>query len=202
MAEEESTENQEEEGDEQQGDSLDIGEPKVEKKSNKITFIIIGVVVLLIVIISAVLAIVLTSGKDEHKITGSAEEVEYIVKYEKRKQKTLAPIKEPIFTDFFNYDVNMADGRHYVHLTMKLVFQDPLAKIFLDARIPLVDDRMISLLKKLKLEEMQTRSGMVLLKRKIFKEMNQIFIQAYIDQSESKDRTPVKQVLITNFFIQ
>ena len=166
------------------------------------TIIIIAVVALLIVIISIALVINLTSEEDSDEIIGSSEETEYIAEYNKRKQKSLTKNIEPLFTSPFKYNVNMADGKHYVHVAMKLVFQDPLAKMFLEARTPLIDDKMITLLKHLKLEDIQTRSGMELLKRKIFGELTAIYPQEFFDKSESKDRTPVKQVLITEFFVQ
>ena len=78
---------------------------------------------------------------------------------------------------------------------------DQTAIDYLMARKLVIDDNIASMLSKWMAEELKTRSGLELLKREIYKELNSIFEQPFIEQSESKDRSPVKRILITEFFI-
>ncbi|MBU3917065.1 flagellar basal body-associated FliL family protein, partial [bacterium] len=191
MAEEEEKKNGQEE--EQMGSGLDA--PK-EKKTDKKKILIIAavVIVVLIIIISIVLTIVMTSDDSQDTLAITEETAEFVAQYEKRKQLTIFPNQEPIYTDPFAYTVNLQDGRHMIRISLRAKLYDPMAKMYLDARTPIIDDNIITLLKSVKTEELQTRSGVDLLKRKLFKSFNETFSQEFIEQSISKDRTPVKEI--------
>lgn len=178
-------------------------QPKEEGQGNKkLLIIIISAIVLLIIIISSVLIYIFTSAGDNSALKGTEEEAEFVELYNKRMQSSLEPIDKPIFTELYSYSVNMKNGRNFLQVSFRGVLNDPMAKLFLDARKPIIDDRMITLLKQYSPADLKTRAGLELMKQEIFKEMNLLFDQQFIDQSQSKDRTPVKDVLLTEFYIQ
>ena len=170
--------------------------------SKKTLIIVIAVVAFLIIVISVVLIILFTSGDEKGGIRGAPEEAEYVELYNKRMQQSLEPIKDPVYTDPFTYSVNMKNNLNYIHLSFRAVLKDPLAKDFLEARKPQIDDTMISLLKEKLPQDIQTRIGLELLKQEVFIIINKQFPQEYIDQSLSKDRMPVKDILFNEFYIQ
>ncbi len=172
------------------------------KESKKLLLIIIAVVVVLITVIAAVLVVILTADEDTGMITGTEEERQYVNEYNQHMQLVLDPIKEPIFTEPYTYTVNLKGDRRYIQLSIRAILKDPLAKTFLDARTPIIDDSMITLLKSITPTELQTRAGLEILKRRIYLIFNKIYTDEFIKASESKDRTPVKEILIIDFHIQ
>ncbi len=167
------------------------------------TLIIVAIVIVVfIIILSIVLTIVLTSDDSQDTLAVTEETAEFVAEYQKRKQLALFSDQEPIYTEPFAYTVNMHGGRHMIRISIKARLYDPMAKMYLDARIPIIDDKIITLLKSIKTEELQTRSGVDLLKRKLFKSFNETFSQEFIEQSESKDRTPIKEILLTEYYYQ
>ncbi len=203
MAEEVKEETEGQEAPENQAEGLQLGSPKPEPKGgNKMLFIVIAAVTLLIIIISSVLFILFTSDGDETKIKGSDEEAEFVEQYNKRMQYTLEPNYKPLYSDPFSYTTNMKNGQNYIHIMLRVVVHDPMAITFLEGRIPLIDDKIINLLKAKQPQDIKTRTGLELLKQELFIEFNKMFPQEFIDQSASKDRMPVKDILINEFFIQ
>ena len=191
------------EGQEGEGEALQLSPSKPEpQESNKMLLIIIGAVVLLIIIISVVLFILFTSDDDDFRIRGGPDEAEFVEQYNRRMQYTLEPIEKPLYTEPFIYTVNMRNGRNYIHVKLQAITQDPLAISFLEARTPLIDDRLITLLRGKLPQDIKTRTGLEMLKQEMFIEFNKMFPQEFIDQSASKDRMPIKDILITEFFIQ
>jgi flagellar basal body-associated protein FliL len=198
---EEGTEGQEGQDEENIALQLSPSEPEPQG-SNKMLLILAGVVVLLIIIISTALFALLSSGEEDIKIKGGPEEAEFVKQYNNRMQYTLEPIREPIYTEPLSYTVNMKNGRNYIHLKIQAIAQDPMAIAFLEARTPLIDDKLITLLRGKLPQDIKTRTGLELLKREMYIEFNKLFPQAFIDQSASKDRMPIKDILIIEFFIQ
>ncbi len=197
MAEEEATE---------EGQEDDLGAPGTEaeeqKGSKKTLIIVVAVVAFLIIVIATILIILFISDGEQGAIRGTAEEAEYVDLYNKRMQTSLEPVVEPVYSEPFSYSVNMKNGLNYIHLTFRAVFKDPMAKTFLEARTPQIDDIMITLLRGKLPKDIQTRIGLELLKQEIFLEINKLFPQEFIDQSLSKDRMPVKEILFNEFYIQ
>lgn len=197
MAEEEGAPGTEEQDDLQIGPADDTP-----KGGGKKLLIIIGAIVLLIIIIATTLVFVFFLGGDEKTVSGTEEEAEYIQQYNARMQTTLEPQGQLVFTEPFAYSVNMKNGMNYVRLLFRAELYDSSAKLFLESRIPLIDDKMISLLESKLPQDLKTRTGLEMLKQEIYIELNKLFPQEFIDQSLTKDRMPVKNIRISEFFIQ
>jgi len=198
----------EEESLEQQTEATPATQPTArapaDKKPTPLIFIAVALLLLLL-IVGAVLYFLLLAGGDQELTIAGVEDKEYIAEYLKRKQSEDSLFKlrdeEPRFTRQFTYTVNLADGKHMLKITWKAMMYDQTAIDYLMARKLVIDDNIASMLSKWMAEELKTRSGLELLKREIYKELNSIFEQPFIEQSESKDRSPVKRILITEFFI-
>jgi flagellar FliL protein len=116
-------------------------------------------------------------------------------------EKEVTKLSNPIFTQAKKYVVNLRDGRHFLTVSLVAALEDPDALVFLVSREPIIDDMMITLLGNLTSEDLGTPSGKALLKREIYKKINGIFTQEFIDDSETHDATPVKNVLFTEFIL-
>ncbi len=195
MAEEEAQESTEgQNGFQQSGEEQAGGSKKI------LIFVIAGV--LLLVTIIAVVLVLIFSGEEEKGLRGLPEEDEYVNQYNQRRQSSLEPVFEPIYTEPYSYTVNLKNGRNFIHVTLRAILKDPLAKLYLEERTPEIDDKIITLLKSKMPDDITTRTGLDLLKQELYLEFNNVFPQSFIEQSESKDRTPVKEVLVNEFYIQ
>ena len=199
----------EEESLEQQTEATPVGQPSTAagppgKKPAPLIVIAIALLLLLLVV-GAVLYYLLFTGGDEELMIAGVEEKEYIADYLKRKQTEDALFirdKEPIFTKPFSYTVNLSTGKHMLHITYKAMMFDQMAMDYLMAKKLVIDDRISEVLSRWEADEINTRSGLELMKTEIYKELNSVFEQPFIELSETKDRHPVKGILITEFFIQ
>lgn len=175
-----------------------------EKKSAPLIIIAIALLLLLI-LAGVVLYYVVFTGGDQELMMAGVEEQEYIAEYLKRKQSEDSLFQmddEPQFTKPFTYTVNLADGKHMLQISLKAMMYDQMAIDYLMARKLIIDDKVAAMLSTWTLDKLNTRSGLELLRREIYKELNSVFEQSFIEQSESKDRNPVKGVLISEFVAQ
>lgn len=188
---------------EEEGEALQIGPAEEQpQKSKKTPVIIVASLVLLIMMITTTVLFLLFSGEDELGVTGTEEEAEFVEQYNQRMQTELKPPKQLLFTDPFDYNVNMKNGMNYVHLRFRAELTDPNAVAFLHSRTPLIDDIVISILKQKMPQDLKKRTGLELLKQEIYIELNKLFPEEFIEQSISKDRMPVKAIRISEYFIQ
>jgi flagellar FliL protein len=178
--------------------------PAPETGGSKLLPIIIIVVVLLM-IVGGVAAYFFVFSDDGPSVEAtSPEEAKFIEQYNLRSQPSVESIKntgEPVFSRLFTYEVNMKDGRHMMKLSWKAMLYDDKAKDYLNNLKPSIDNNMLVLLRDWKAEDLRNRSGLELLKRRIYRELNGFFDQAFIELPESKDRTPVKDILIVEYYI-
>ncbi|MDT8445538.1 MAG: flagellar basal body-associated FliL family protein [bacterium] len=110
-------------------------------------------------------------------------------------------LTNPVFTPPRKYTVNLRDGKHFLSIKLVAALEDPMALGFLASREYLIDDMVISFLQNLTTEDLRTRAGTELVKRELYKKVNSIFTQEFVESSETKDRTPVKKILITEFIL-
>lgn len=188
-----------------QQDAIPGGPPPVPEVGGSKLVPIIIVVGLLLILISGVASyfFVFTDDKPDVEAT-SAEEAKFIEQYHLRSQPSVDAIKgsgEPIFSPIFSYAVNMKDGRHMMQLAWRAMFYDQKPLDYLIRLKPAIDNNMVELLRGWKAEDLRNRSGLELLKRRIHLELNNQFDQQFIEMSESKDRAPVKEILIVEYYI-
>ena len=116
-------------------------------------------------------------------------------------QKSVIKLENPKYTPPKTYTVNLRDGKHFLKIELVAVLEDEDALLFLSGREPIIDDMIIGYLQNLTTNELRKRSGMELMKRELFKKVNSVFTQEFIDSTSSNDRTPVKKILVTKFIL-
>ena len=150
MAEEESTEEE---------------QPK-EKKSNMLMIIII-VVLILIILIGATVGILLMGGDDEDEVSSPPPAQERTVSKSKRSgsssnyddSRQLSDIGILYPLDTFTVNLKSDAGRRYLKVTMSLELDGDELSIELDAKSPVLRDRVIRILTSKTLEEISSKKG-------------------------------------------
>lgn len=169
--------------------------------NKKLLIAIILVLLLLIGGGAAVYFMFFTEKAKESTATEQPSQEQINVETSSASEKETTKLSNPIFTPAKKYVVNLRDGRHFLTVSLVAALEDPEALAFLISREPIIDDMMITLLGNLTSEDLNTSSGKTLLKREIYKKINGIFTQEFIDDSKSHDSTPVKNVLFTEFIL-
>lgn len=165
-------------------------------------FLIIIVLLLLLLIGGGALYFLFFTSEDDAVGTGEQPSQEQIDQdISASTEKDITKLTDPIYTPAKKYVVNLRDGRHFLTIQMVAALEDSDALVYLMSREPIIDDMIISLLGNLTSEDLRTSSGKALLKREIFKKINSLFTQEFIDDSESHDATPVKKILFTEFIL-
>ena len=165
--------------------------------------IIIIIIILLLLIGGGAAAYFFVFSKDD-ETTGkngenSQEETEIGIPQE--EQKEAAKLTNPLYTPAKKYTVNLRDGRHFLNVKLVAALEDPDALSYLAEREPIIDDMIVSLLGNKTTDDLRTPSGKDLLRREIHKKVNSVFSQEFINDSDTIDQTPVKQILFTEFIL-
>ena len=152
MADEENTETEE-------------GAP-AEKKSSNMLMIIIIVVLILIIIGGAVVALLLM-GDDEEEATSEPQVKEQpaakkkkrtsSAQFEDSRQLSQIGILYPL--DTFTVNLKSDAGRRYLKVTMSLELEGEELSLELDAKAPVLRDRIIRILTSKTLEEISSKKG-------------------------------------------
>lgn len=146
-------------------------EEVVEKKSKKMLIIIIIVVLILIIAIGAVVAVLLMSGGDESSSSSSKapQMKERSIAKEKARRSSMSDdfedsralneigILYPL--DTFTVNLKSDAGRRYLKVTMSLELEGEELSLELDAKAPVLRDRIIRILTSKTLEEISSKKG-------------------------------------------
>jgi len=171
-----------------------------EKKSSNMLLIIIIVVLILIIIIGAIAAVLLMGG-DETPTNNSAPQAQ-----EKRvsNQTTHRSANDNSFNntkldqigtlyplDTFTVNLKSNAGRRYLKVTMSLELSAPELSHELDAKTPVLRDRIIRILSSKTLEEISSKKGKQKVTEQIVDTLNSMLTDGEI-----------KNVYFTEFVIQ
>lgn len=189
----------------QQEESPQAGAQQQQQAGGSKVLPVIIIVILLLGIAGGLAFYFLIYSSDQPSVEAtSAEEAKFIEQYRNRSQPSIDAIKqsgEPVFSPVFSYAVNMQDQRHMMQISFKAKLYDELALTHLMKFRPVIDNNMMEVLGSWKAEDLRNRSGLELMKQAIYQELNSHFDQEFIEQSESKDRMPVKDILIAEYYI-
>ncbi len=171
-----------------------------EKKSSNMLMIIIIVVLVLIIIIGAVVAFLLMSGDDKTATKNAPQAQEKRVNNQQTKRSTssdsfnnrkLDSIGTLYPLDTFTVNLKSDSGRRYLKVTMSLELSDPELSHELDAKTPVLRDRIIRILSSKTLEEISSKKG----KQKVSDQIMDI-LNAMITDGQ------IKGIYFTEFVIQ
>ncbi|MGK5091483.1 flagellar basal body-associated FliL family protein [Deltaproteobacteria bacterium TL4] len=108
------------------------------------------------------------------------------------------PIESPVYLALGTFIVNLADGKYYLKTTIQLVFAEVAPKLWLEPRVPLVMDIIITQLQILTSKELRNPRTRLLLRRDLVNKINSLFPNL----PGWEDKTPVKKILISEFYRQ
>ncbi|WP_373070383.1 flagellar basal body-associated protein FliL [Sulfurimonas sp.] len=141
-------------------------EQQSEKKSSNMLMIIIIAVLVLIIIIGAILAVVLM-GSDEEQVVKQAPQSQERVSPTRTKRPSAAledsrrlseiGILYPL--DTFTVNLKSDSGRRYLKATLSLELSGEELSLELDAKAPVIRDRVIRILTSKTLEEISSKKG-------------------------------------------
>lgn len=165
--------------------------------------LILIVVLLLLAGIGAGAFLFLGGGEEEEAVkpADGAAQAQLEEEIAATSANEVTKLENPLFTPPRKYTVNLRDGKHFLSIKLVAALEDPMALAYLAQREYLVDDMVISFLQNLTTEDLRTRAGTEMVKRELYKKINGIYSQEFIENSENKDRTPVKKILITEFIL-
>jgi len=166
MAEEEAKEEQEEQG---------------QKKSSNMLMIIIIAVLVLIIVIGAVLAVVLMSSDDEQTMQQPSAQMQSASTQPTRRaspaleqDRRLSEIGILYPLDTFTVNLKSDAGRRYLKATISLELSGEELSIELDAKAPVIRDRIIRILTSKTLEEISSKKGKQKVSNQIMDTLNAI----------------------------
>ena len=137
-----------------------------EKKSNMLMIIII-VVLILVILIGAVVGILLMGGDEEEAVTSQPQAKERSVSKSKSRSSSssidesrqLSDIGILYPLDTFTVNLKSDAGRRYLKCTMSLELEGEELSLELDAKSPVLRDRIIRILTSKTLEEISSKKG-------------------------------------------
>ena len=160
-----------------------------EKKSGNMLMIIIIVVLILIIILGAVAAVFLMGSDDEESVQKSAPQVkERSVSKSSRnnsdndmqdsRQLNQIGILYPL--DTFTVNLKSDAGRRYLKVTMSLELEGEELSLELDAKSPVLRDRIIRILTSKTLEEISSKKGKLKVTNQIMDTLNSMIADGRI----------------------
>ncbi len=176
-------------------------EPKEEKKSSNLLMIIIIVILILIILIGAVVGILLMDDSDDEstsstpvekvkeKSTTSTKRVSSNPELADSRQLSEIGMLYPL--DTFTVNLKSDAGRRYLKVTMSLELEGEELSLELDAKSPVLRDRIIRILTSKTLEEISSKKGKQKVSAQVMDTLN-----AMIADGE------IKGIYFTEFVIQ
>ena len=171
-----------------------------EKKSSNLLMIIIIAVLILIIIIGAVVAVLLMGGGDDSVDATSAPQAqERTVSKQKSRNSSsvmddtrkLDQIGTLYPLDTFTVNLKSDSGRRYLKVTMSLELEGEELSMELDAKAPVLRDRIIRILSSKTLEEISSKKGKQKVSEQIMDTLNAMLTDGRI-----------KGIYFTQFVIQ
>ncbi len=171
-----------------------------EKKSSNLLMIIIIIVLILIIIIGAVVAVLLMSGDDEAVDTTTAPQTKEKTISKQSSRSTSSGMEDtrkldqigtlyPL--DTFTVNLKSDSGRRYLKVTMSLELEGEELSMELDAKAPVLRDRIIRILSSKTLEEISSKKGKQKVSEQIMDTLNAMLTDGKI-----------KGIYFTEFVIQ
>lgn len=164
----------------------------------------------LIIIIVAVLLLLGVAGVGAWFFLSGGEEPEETTPAEQTQEQTIQQTDEgiekgflenPVITEPFTSTVGTRDGKKFVRFSLRLGLVSEEANAYLTTRIPIATDTIITTIQNKTSRELESNTN--LLKRDLIRKLNtRIFTEKYVQESEDKDRTPIKEVLFEEFILQ
>ncbi len=170
-----------------------------EKKSSNLLMIIIIVILILIIVIGAVVAILLMSEDEEDTTQNTPPQTkEKQISNKPRGSSAVLDDTRPLSEigvlyplDTFTVNLKSDSGRRYLKVTMSLELEGEELSLELDAKSPVLRDRIIRILSSKTLEEISSKKGKQKVSQQIMDTLNSMITDGQI-----------KGIYFTEFVIQ
>ncbi len=157
-----------------------------EKKSKMLIFIIIGVLIF-IIIIGGIIAVLLMDGDNEQNISNQSPQSMQSSTTKKRRtssalegSRKLSEIGILYPLDTFTVNLKSDSGRRYLKATMSLELSGDELSLELDAKAPVLRDRIIRILSSKTLEEISSKKGKQKVSDQIIDTLNAIISDGHV----------------------
>jgi len=109
---------------------------------------------------------------------------------------------QPIFTDGMEFQINLADGRRFLMLTLRLALIDADTNTYLTPRLPILRDIVIGTLQRKTSEDLRSPAGLDQLKKDLLRRLNsgKIFSEEMLQKK--KTTQPIQDVYFEKFILQ
>ena len=163
--------------------------PKEEAKSSNLLIIIIIVVLVLIILIGAVVGILLMDDGDESTASAPVEKVKERSSSSTKRvssnpeladSRKLSEIGILYPLDTFTVNLKSDAGRRYLKVTMSLELEGAELSVELDAKSPVLRDRIIRILTSKTLEEITSKKGKQKVSTQIMDTLNSMIVDGEI----------------------
>ncbi|MBF0237023.1 MAG: flagellar basal body-associated FliL family protein [SAR324 cluster bacterium] len=108
------------------------------------------------------------------------------------------PLENPLYLELGTFIINLKDGKYYLKTTMQLAFTNAAAKAWMEGRLPIVKDLIISHLQELTSRQLNEARTRQLLRRDLQIKLNSLFPNL----APWEDTAPVKRILFSEFYQQ
>lgn len=108
------------------------------------------------------------------------------------------PIVNPRYLDLGTFVVNLKEGKYFLKATITLVFEELAPYNWLNQRMPIVKDLIITHLGRLTAKELRNQKVRQLLRNDLRNKLNSLFPNA----PSWDDKRPVKKILFQEFYTQ
>lgn len=108
------------------------------------------------------------------------------------------PLENPQYLDIGTFIVNLQGGKYYLKASLQLAFDDPLPKMWLTSRLPIIKDLIIAELRTLTPKQIKDPKVRYLLKTDLKTKLNSLFP----NDPSWEDPEPIKKILFAEFYRQ
>ena len=177
----------------------DTGAGSKLKEKPTAVLIILGTVFLLFLVGMIVWLSSLFIGGGDGRYKGYSE---FEKEFRRKSQDEIAYLLEPEYVRPQTFTINLKGGKKYLKIDLAYALQDQEAITYLQKKLPILDDLVIAYIQSRTIEDLSSGHGIEMLKLHLLQLANSIFDnEGYHLLAKSNDRFPVKQVLITRFFL-
>ena len=108
------------------------------------------------------------------------------------------PLENPQYVDLGTFIVNMPGDKYFLKSSIQIAFNDPIPKAWMQARLPIVKDMLVTHLQTISVEQFDDLRSRPIIKNDIKLRINSLFP----NKPQWEDATPVRKILFSEFYRQ
>ena len=108
------------------------------------------------------------------------------------------PLENPQYVDLGTFVVNMPGDKYFLKSSIQIAFNHPIPRTWLELRLPIVKDMLVSHLQTITLEQFDDLRSRPIIKNNLKLRLNSLFP----NKTQWEDQAPVKKILFSEFYRQ